>query len=232
MRERGNRLPLLIVLIVAIGLFVVVPLLIQRQNASRMASVEPSVLISNTASSVSHDSHLPTYRWPNGEVPRTAERLRDITGVSIAAATYLVEASMAQHIPQTAGEIVSNICGRGLIPGQWLTSEEGVLRTTNASIHLRYSARALSIEVVSVPNDHLDGPALLIRIPDTENTSLGSRYFESMQLDGVIYPEPFISISEIITAGWQPRLFKQTQLSDTERLQLEQWAKQRLSFGK
>ena len=80
------------------------------------------------------------------------------------------------------------------------------------------------IEVISAPQDHNDGPAILIRLPDLENTDVGARYFESMQLDGIAYPAPFAPIAEIIASGWQPRLFKQTQIPDEQRAQLEQWA--------
>jgi len=44
-----------------------------------------------------------------------------------------------------------------------------------------------------------------------------------MQLNGIIYPNPFAPISDIIASGWQPRLFKQTQISDDQRAQLENW---------
>jgi hypothetical protein len=93
----------------------------------------------------------------------------------------------------------------------------------DATIHLRYSPPSLTVEVISVPNDRADGPAILIRIPDRENVAVGARYFESMQLDGIVYPNPFAPIAEIIASGWQPRLFKQTQIPDDQRAQLEQW---------
>ena len=164
------------------------------------------------------------YRWPNGEVPRTAERLRDVTGVTIAAATFLVEESLHGRMPRDADEILTGIGRRRLIPNEWRTDQPGVLRTPHATIHLRYSPRNLTVELISVPNERVDGPAILIRIPDSENTAVGTRYFESMQLDGIIYPRPFASIADIIASGWQPRLFKQTQIADADRAQLEQWA--------
>ena len=34
-----------------------------------------------------------------------------------------------------------------------------------------------------------------------------------MQLDGIVYPDPFAPIADIIASGWQPRLFKQTQIA-------------------
>ena len=81
------------------------------------------------------------------------------------------------------------------------------------------------VEVISAPQDRKDGPAILIRLPDLENTGVGARYFESMQLDGIPYPRPFAPIAEMIASGWQPRLFKQTQVPDDQRAQLEQWAR-------
>ena len=60
---------------------------------------------------------------------------------------------------------------------------------------------------------------------DFENTSVGARYFESLTVDGIVYPPPFAPVSEIIAAGWQPRPFKDSHIPEGERAQLEQWAK-------
>jgi len=138
----------------------------------------------------------------------------------------MIEASLHGHAPRDAEEVITGIARRGLIPSEWQTEQPGVLRTAHATVHLRCSSPNLTLEVISVPNERLDGPAILIRVPDTENTAVGSRYFESMQLDGVLYPRPFAPIAEIVASGWQPRLFKQTQIADADRVQLEQWAKE------
>ena len=190
-----------------------------------MATVDAHVAISDGEVSTDQDSAAKNYRWPNGEVPRTAERLRDVTGVTIATATFLVEESLHGRMPRDADEILTGIGRRRLIPNEWRTDQPGVLRTPHATIHLRYSPRNLTVELISAPNERVDGPAILIRIPDGENTAVGTRYFESMQLDGIIYPRPFASIADIIASGWQPRLFKQTQIADSDRAQLEQWAR-------
>ena len=225
MRERGNIWPVVAVAATALCVLVIVPLIVERQKASRMATVDAHVAISDGEVSTDQDSAASNYRWPNGEVPRTAERLRDVTGVAIATATYLVEESLHGRRPRDAHEILNGIGQRSLIGNEWQTEPPGVLRTLHATIHLRYSPRDLTVELISVPNERIDGPAILIRIPDAENTAFGTRYFESMQLDGIIYPRPFASIADIIASGWQPRLFKQTQIADSDRAQLEQWAK-------
>lgn len=225
MRERGNIWPVIVVLAAALCVLVIVPLLIERQKAGRMATVDAHVSIGDGEVSEGQASAASNYRWPNGEVPRTAERLRDVTAVAVAAATCLVEESLHGHMPRDADEIITHVDQRKLITSEWRTDEPGVLRTARATIHLRYSPRNLTVELISVPNERIDGPAILIRIPDSENTAIGTRYFESMQLDGIVYPRPFASIADIIASGWQPRLFKQTQIPDSDRAQLEEWAK-------
>jgi hypothetical protein len=223
-REHGNIWPFVCVAGVALLVLVVVPLAIQRPGGGRMATVDAHVTIGDTGSGSSITESRSLYRWPDSEVPRTAERLRDVTAVAIAASTSVIEGSLRGRIPRDAKELAAYIMQRQLIPAGWLTSEPGVLQSPNGSIHLRYSPKDLMVEVISVPQDRKDGPAILIRLPDLENTRVGARYFESMQLDGIVYPAPFAPIAEIIASGWQPRLFKQTQMPDDQRTQLEQWA--------
>ncbi len=223
-RDHGNIWPLVSVAGGALLVFVVVPLAIQRLGGGRMATVDAHVTIGDTGSGSSIRDVRPLYRWPDSEVPRTAERLRDSTAVAIAASTSVIEGSLRGRIPRDAVELVAYIAQRKLIPSGWLTSESGVLQTPRGTIHVRYSPKELLVEVISVPRDRKDGPAILIRLPDLENTRAGARYFESMQLDGIVYPPPFAPIAEIIASGWQPRLFKQTPIPDDQRSQLEQWA--------
>ncbi len=225
MRERGNIWPVISVVAGAVFVLVVMPLIFERERNARLATVDAQVSIGDAASSPGSGVSAPAYRWPDSEVPRTAERLRDASAVAVAAITYAVEGTMSGRPPHDVGEIVSGIGQRQLIPKEWLTDQAGVLRMPQGTVHLRYAPATLTIEVVSVPDDRRDGPAILIRIPDSENIGVGARYFESMQLDGIIYPNPFAPIPGIIATGWQPRLFKQTQMPDAERSQLEQWAR-------
>jgi len=76
---------------------------------------------------------------------------------------------------------------------------------------------ALSVEVISMPASRADGPRILIRIPDNENTAVGPRYFKSLHVDGILYPNPFSPIPEIISTGWREPMFKQTQPSIAQR---------------
>ena len=224
-REKGSIWPLMTVGTVAFLVLIVPTLIMQRNQNSRMATVEAQVSIGDLDKDAATASTGPKYRWPDSEVPRTAERLRDASAVAIAAITYAVEGAMSGHAPRDVGDIETGMVRRQLIPDEWISDQSGVLTMPHGTVHLRYSPRNLMVEAVSVPNDRRDGPPLLIRLPDSENTMVGPRYFESMQLDGIVYPNPFAPIPDIISAGWRPRLFKQTQMPDAERGQLEQWAK-------
>ena len=214
MRERGNIWPVICVIAVAL-LVVFLPFLIRHRQASgRMATVDAQVSIADGRNDPASSRDPPAYRWPDSEVPRTAERLRDVTAVAIAASTFVAEGAMTGRTPNDAGEIAAGIAKRQLIPPEWLTSQLGVLRTAHGTLHLRYSPANLSVEVISMPTDRSDGPALLIRTPDDENTGVGPRYFESMHVDGILYPSPFAPVPEVISAGWRERAFQQTNLAD------------------
>jgi hypothetical protein len=206
-------------------MLVVVPLVLHRQQSARMATVDPQVTIGDGGADPNSRTNAKYFRWPDSEVPRTAERLRDITAVAIAASSTVADYAMHDRIFVSAEALLKEIAARGLVPPEWSRNESGILQTPHATLQLRYSAKDLAVEVVSVPKERIDGPALLIRIPDGENTSVGSRYFESLQLDGINYPPPFTPVSQIIASGWQPVPFKQGQIRDADRAQLEQWVK-------
>src|SRR4029453_1660927 len=102
----GNIWPVIVVSATALCVLVIVPLFIERQKAGRMATVDAHVSIGDGGGSEHKAAAASKYRWPNGEVPRTAERLRDVTAVAIAAATFLVEESIHGRIPRDADEII------------------------------------------------------------------------------------------------------------------------------
>src|SRR2546427_12494901 len=142
----------------------ILPVMIRHRQASAlMATIDAQVTIGDSKTDITSNQPPAMYRWPDSEVPRTAERLRDLTAVSIAASTYLAESALAGHPARNAGEITVAITRRQLVPTEWLTNQPGVLQTTHATLHIRYSANKLSVEVISMPSEGADGPALLIR---------------------------------------------------------------------
>src|SRR5216683_6247832 len=129
MRERGNIWPVICVIAIAI-LVLILPLVIgHRQASGRMATVDAQVSIGDARDDPTYNRDPPGYRWPDSEVPRTAERLRDVTAVAIAASTYVTESALAGRPAHDAGEITFAIARRQLVPAEWLTNQSGVFQT-------------------------------------------------------------------------------------------------------
>jgi hypothetical protein len=225
LRERGNIWPVICVAAGAFFVLGVMPLVLRHQTSGQMATVDAQVTIGDVGSESLTNGTTATYRWPDSEVPRSAERLRDLTAVAIAASSNIVDGAIHSQRPRDANDVLNRITQRQLIPVAWVTQQPGILQTPHSTIHIRYAPQNVTLEMISVPNERKDGPAMLIRIPDPENTGVGPRYFESMQLDGIVYPSPFAPIAQIIASGWQPHPFKETQIPDEQRAQLEQWIK-------
>ena len=101
-REQGNIWPIVSVAGAAVLVFVAIPLAVQRQGDSRMATVDAKVTIGDTGSGSSSRNSSTVYRWPDSEVPRTAERLRDVTAVAITASTSVIEGSLRGKVPRDA----------------------------------------------------------------------------------------------------------------------------------
>src|SRR6266576_553622 len=108
-RERGNIWPVISVAAGAFFVLAIMPLILHRQKSGQMATVDAQVTIGDGASQSLTNATTATYRWPDSEVPRTAERLRDVTAVSIAASTYVAEGAMTGRAPHDAGEITAGI---------------------------------------------------------------------------------------------------------------------------
>jgi hypothetical protein len=66
MRKRGNIWPIVAVAAAALCVLVIVPLIIERQKAGRMATVDAHVSIGDGEVSGDQDFAAKNYRWPNG----------------------------------------------------------------------------------------------------------------------------------------------------------------------
>src|SRR5438128_356826 len=123
MRERGNIWPVVSVAVGAFFVLVVLPLVLQRERSARLATVEAQVTIGDASSGARSAAPAPGYRWPDSEVPRTAERLRDTSAVAVASATYVAEGVMSGRAPRDVAEIMSGVAQRQLISREWLTDQ-------------------------------------------------------------------------------------------------------------
>jgi hypothetical protein len=167
----------------------------------------------------------------DGEVYRTEGRLREASAVAIAA-TLSGFASLTERRPiRNVGELLQDIARRGLLPpGLELTPDRNLLISEHSRVHVRLRPEPFAVEVLSFGRERLDGPALLLRVPDEkQNKNDPARYFFSMKLEDVKVPEPFANPSAVLACGWQMDTIRPATPEGANEAQLDTWASEQQS---
>lgn len=167
----------------------------------------------------------PIKRIWQGEVFRTEERLREAEAVALGAGLYLAhEAAINRRVPSTANDLVSGLSkARLLPPGVGSNASGGPLVSERGTIVLRYRSFPLAIEVLSVGAERLDGPPILVRVPDDGKREEGAAVYVASRLDDVTVPAEFAAQAELIALGWRAEPARQSLLSEAERQKLLSW---------
>lgn len=167
----------------------------------------------------------------DGEVYRTEGRLREASAVAIAA-TLSGVASLTERQPvRNVGELLQDIARRGLLPpGVEMNPERNLLVSEHSRIHVRLRPEPFAVEILSLGREHLDGPALLLRVPDdAQNKNKPARYFFSLKLEDVTVPDPFANPSAVLACGWQMDTIRPVVTDSTNEAQLAAWASEQQS---
>jgi hypothetical protein len=162
----------------------------------------------------------------DGEVYRTEGRLREASAVAIAA-TLSGVASLTEHHPvRNVNELLQDIARRGLLPpGVELAPDRNLLVSEHSRVHVRLRAEPFAVEVLSFGRERIDGPALLLRVPDEkQNKNEPARYFYSLKLEGVTVPDPFANPSAVLACGWQMDTIRPSTPEGADESRLAAWA--------
>ena len=162
----------------------------------------------------------------DGEVYRTETRLREASAVAIAASITGVAAYTERRPLRDVSELLNSMVQRGLLPpGVESVKEQNILQSTYSTIHIRFRPIPFAVEIVSLGRTRLDGPALILRVPEEkQNRESQIRYFYSLTLDDIKVPEPFAAPSTILSYGWQVSSFKPELPTGANADQLTAWA--------
>ena len=167
----------------------------------------------------------------DGEVYRTEGRLREASAVAIAA-TLSGVASLTERRPvRNVSELLQDIARRGLLPpGLELAADRNLLISEHSQIHLRLRPEPFAVEVLSFGRERLDGPALLLRVPDEKESKKDlARYFFSLKLEEVKVPDPFANSSAVLACGWQMDTIRPATPEGANENQLAAWASEQQS---
>jgi hypothetical protein len=167
----------------------------------------------------------------DGEVYRTEGRLREASAVAIAASlTGVASASEGRPVRDVA-ELLKGIKAQGLLPpGIEFIPDRNLLVSEHSTIHVRLRLRPFSVEVLSLGRERLDGAALLLRVPDEQQSpKQPARYFYSLRLEDIKVPEPFVNASAVLACGWQMDTIRPELPEGAKPEQLTVWADSQLS---
>ena len=167
----------------------------------------------------------------DGEVYRTEGRLREASAVAIAV-TLSGVASLTERRPvRKVGELLQDVARRGLLPpGLELVPDRSLLISEYSRVHVRLRPEPFAVEVLSFGRERLDGPALLLRVPDdARNKNEPARYFFSLKLEDVKVPDPFANPSAVLACGWQMDTIRPATPEDVNEAQLAAWASEQHS---
>jgi hypothetical protein len=222
---RLRRLSPLLLVVLASGLLLAIATISRYLAARGAGSVDARVVIERgdqEPSQIRSPNNAPA-RLPDGEVYRTADRLRDAAALAYAAALYAVDRQLQRRTPQTAEALTTGMLAARLYPPGIICAEGGALYSDHATLNLRYRAQPLGIEVISIGRAREEGPALMVRVPGEGDRADRGVLFIASKLADSDPPPPFASVRACVDAGWIDEPLRSLDMSDRDRDQLRSW---------
>jgi hypothetical protein len=213
-------------LFIAAGALVLTVLIANYLAHRNVPSVDPNVTIvrgNNDDSSNQRTTQVPPNLSDDGEVYRTAARLREASAFALAAGLYVAGEQVNHRYPQSADAVVAGLRSAGLLPPGITGDGRAMLLSRFATLLLRFKPNPLAIEVIDIPHAREDGPALMVRIPGSGPDGEHGSVFIADRLGDINPPSPFASISDCVRAGWIDQPINQADTPQEQQQQLRAW---------
>ena len=207
----------------ALGLTVLLADCLMPRN---VPSVDPTVSIEraqNYDSSNSRTANVAPNLPDDGEVYRTAVRLREASAVALAAGLYVAGEQVNRRYPRSADSVIAGVRSAGLLPPGVTVDGRAMLLSPFSTELVRFRSDPLAIEVIDIPHSREDGPALMVRIPGSGTDGERGSVFIADRLGDINPPSPFASISDCVRAGWVDQPINQAETPQEQQQQLRAW---------
>jgi hypothetical protein len=213
-------------LLTAAAALLLIVMLAKYLAPRNVPSVDPTVSIErgqNDDSSSSRAANVARNLPDDGEVYRTAERLREASAVALAAGLFVAEEQVNRRYPQSADSVIAGLRSAGLLPPGITVDGRAMLHSHFARVLLRFRSNPLAIEVIDMPHSREDGPALMVRIPGSGTDGERGSVLVADRLGDITLPSPFASISDCVRAGWIDQPINQAETPQEQQQQLRAW---------
>jgi hypothetical protein len=195
-------------------------LAVRRQRVNARVEIAAPVV---EGAAVKSASSTPARALPDGEVERTAERVREVSALAMGLSLLAVNEGLQRRAVANVGTLVDHFDARGLLPpGVRRNTNQGVLESELAMIYVRYRPEPLAVEVVSVGRERADGPAVIGRIA-TGSDDAGAALFIARQLGEVMMPAAFAPAAQVAALNWSVEPLRERAFTPPELEQLDGW---------
>ena len=213
-------------LIFAGGALILTVMIANYLAPRNVPSVDPTVSLERAqddGSSNTRTANVSPNLPDDGEVYRTAERLREASAVALAAGLYVAGEQVNRHYPQSADSVITGVRSAGLLPPGITVGGRALLLSPFGRLQLRFRSEPMAIEVIDTPHSREDGPALMVRIPGFGPDGKHGSVFIADRLGDINLPSPFASIADCVRAGWIDQPINQSDTPQEQEQQLRVW---------
>nr|WP_281722485.1 hypothetical protein [Nitrosomonas nitrosa] len=163
-------------------------------------------------------------RLPDGEVERTALRVREASALVVGLTLFAVNEGLQRRPLLRVEALTAQFVTAGLLPpGIAQDNNGGVLASPHANIYVRYRPSPLAVEVVSLGREDRDGPALIARIVTGAEETSGASLLLARQLGNIPIPDPFTPNAQMTALNWSIEPLRERSFTAPELAQLNAW---------
>ncbi|MBL8204468.1 MAG: hypothetical protein JNM09_09580 [Blastocatellia bacterium] len=188
----------------------------QQQVTARVEVAAPQI---EAASPKASASPLPR-ALPDGEVERTAARVREVSALVMGLTLLAVQEAIAGNIIPSSEALTERFVARQLLPPTIRPSAaRAVLESETAVLYLRYRVEPLALEVVSLGRMPEDGTPIIGRIVTGRDEH--SALFIARQSKGATLPDPFLPAAQVIALNWSVEPWRERAFAPQEMEQMQ-----------
>ena len=157
---------------------------------------------------------------PDGEVERTAARVREVSALVLGLTLLAVQESMTGQPAQSGEALTERFVAKQLLPPTIRpTAARAVLESETAVLYIRYRVEPLALEVVSLGRVPEDGAPIIGRI--VTGSDEHSALFIARQSKGAVLPDPFLPAAQVIALHWSAEPWRERAFAPQEMEQIQ-----------
>lgn len=188
----------------------------RQRVTARVEVAAPQIEAAQTKASASP----PPKALPDGEVERTAARVREVSALVMGLTLLAVQEAVAGNPVASSEALTERFISQHLLPPTIRpAAARAVLESDTAVLYVRYRVEPLALEVVSLGRTPEDGAPIIGRI--VTGSDEHSALFIAQQRKGATLPDPFLPTAQVIALHWRAEPWRERAFAPQEMEQIQ-----------